>query len=113
MSQAGNAVHEIVLEVIELPGNRRAAVARIPPKMYVGDTVCYSCASPSFRIEFPDGFLYGTSREPKTISDSEIHKLVNEGVYVGRCSITLPEGEVIEWSPEAPESGGIHDVGPK
>jgi hypothetical protein len=107
------ADHEIKIKITQDPNNaeKRHAVAEMPEGgLRVGKTVSYSCPDGRFSLEFPDGALFGVEGV-KTVTNSEILKLVKAGQFECRCSITPTDrSPEIKWSPGDPQSGGAHDV---
>jgi plastocyanin len=111
MTNTAKADHEIKVELKEFPGKVMAAVPAVPPTMKVGETVSYSTAHGTFRIEFDDGSLFRVEPGPATITDSVVLTLIKEGKYNCKCFVTPPGGQEIGWSSHVPQSGGVHDVG--
>jgi hypothetical protein len=104
--------HVITIELKQLTADVLGAVPSIPSRLHVGETVGYSSAVGSFRIEFPGGSPFGEGAGPLTIKeDSGILMLTKNGKFDCRCFMTLSDGREIGWSEQFPASGGVHDVG--
>jgi len=77
----------------------------------IGDTVVYVTDPPNlqFRVEFPASPF---ARSAQVIKDSTPHRVIREGKFECRCFITPKNGKEVGWRPDAPQSGGEHDVKP-
>jgi hypothetical protein len=110
MIHTKKADHQVIIELRKVSGKRMSAVPSIPRRMAVGETVSYSSPAGSFRVDFPDGLLFNSQPGPAVITDSTVHTLINSGKFECRCFVIPAEGAPVGWSPENPESGGVHDV---
>lgn len=101
---------DIPIELRSFENGAQGAVPVIPASLSIADTVSYFSPSGSFRIEFPDGSLFGEPG-PVVIADSRVLTLAKDGRFDSRCFVTPPGGTEVGWSERNPESGGPHDVG--
>lgn len=97
------AHHEI--QVILVDGT---PIPQIPPTIRVDDTVSYTSVDGEVTITFELPF----SNTRDVIREGETRRMTRAGNFFCKCSLTLPSGTVIEWSPERPKAGGEHDVRP-
>jgi hypothetical protein len=91
--------------VVQAPSN---TVDGAPEIFRVGHTVRYTSPHGTVRIVFPDASPYPV----KEVSDSEIHTLMESGIFHFHCFVK-PHGSAVEigWDPiKNPNAGGEHDV---
>lgn len=101
--------HRIKLQTTKLPGNRQVAIAVMPSHFVVGDSISYSCALGSFRVEFVGRSPFDNPG-PVVISDGKSLRLAHPGRFEARCFIVRDDGTTIGWTPDTPESGTNVDV---
>jgi hypothetical protein len=93
-------------------------VPHVPAKLKLGKTVHYRSRTGEVEIKFPNGspYEYPDGRQKKTVTSNELLKLKRKGEFIGRCSITTPDGVIHGWpeygsrtTPSNP-AGANHDV---
>ncbi len=110
MTLSPNINHEIYIDFVA--GTHAIPNIPAPGVMGIGDTVQYTSAGRSFRVEFPNGSPFSENGQPRIqITDSALYKVQVKGNFQSRCFITIGSTEV-GWAPgKIPESGGVHNVG--
>ena len=76
----------------------------------VGDTVVYFTDPPN--LPFRVVFAASPFADEPVITDSKPRKAIHEGKFECKCFITPENGNEVGWRPDAPQSGGEHDVRP-
>lgn len=103
--------HEITIALVKDKDGEHA-IPRIPDSgaMQVGDTVRYVSRDGKFQVDFPSGSPFKNGMLP--VTDSQSLTLERGGLFECRCSLTLPDGRLVEWSQKNLQSGGVHDIQP-
>jgi len=92
--------------------NGKALPRPAKQQLKIGDTVVYVTDPPDrpFKVVFqPSPF---TGKGSRVIRDSEPRKVSQQGTFRCKCFITGRNGREVGWRPDAPQSGGEHDVKP-
>jgi hypothetical protein len=88
-------------------------VPHVPRFLKLGKTVHYRSRTGEVEIDFADGSPYEdpSGRQKKKVTSNELLKLKRKGHFIGRCSITTPDGVVHGWPEYAPKTAGANTAG--
>jgi hypothetical protein len=88
-------------------------VPHVPHPLKLGKTVHYRSRTGEVEIDFADGSPYEdpSGRQKKKVTSNELLKLKREGHFIGRCSITTPDGVKHGWGDYGANTAGANTAG--